>query len=104
MKTYSWEAFCAEERYSAINKIETLVNQYGAITDFHRFSDLSLSLTIEISPEKANILFDELSKDINISGKKPLLTEFTSDILLFISINFAEGKGDLKVEVPDVPG
>jgi hypothetical protein len=104
MKTYSWEIYCKKDRYEGISEIESLVNKYGAITDFHRFSDLSLSLTVDITPSNAHLLFDKLSKEMDIKGKKPLETESKTEGILYISINFALGHGDLKTEVPNVPG
>ena len=62
MDNIFWTAFSNDERHSAINKIQNMVSKYGAIVDVHFFSDISLSLTVEIEEFKIDKLYDELTK------------------------------------------
>lgn len=100
-----WAAFCSLERNEAINLIKSIADTYGFITDYKMYSDLSLMLQIELPVTKVSAMFealkahmtvemDESSDDLNTNG----------DTIVFLNVTLTQGHGDLRIEVPAVPG
>ena len=48
MENVFWIGYSNEERHSAISKIQSIISKYGDVVDFKIFSDISLSIKIEI--------------------------------------------------------
>ncbi len=68
MKNIFWTGFSDDERHIAINKIQNTVSKYGDIVDFHLFSDISLSMAIEI--EELKIENQELKDKLTLLEEK----------------------------------
>ncbi len=104
MKNIFWTGFSDDERHIAINKIQNTVSKYGDIVDFHLFSDISLSMAIEIEELKIDKLYEALSKVIGLEQAESLNSTSTKERKLYLNITFAKGTGNLKIEVPTIPG
>jgi hypothetical protein len=104
MENIFWKGYSNDERHSAINKIQSVVSKYGALVDFKLFSDISLSMTIEIEEFKIDKLHDELSKNIAIEKSEYLNSLSKNERTIYLNITFTRGTGNLKIEVPSVPG
>jgi hypothetical protein len=52
MKHIFWTGYSQGDRHEAIDSIKCIVSQYGDLVDFKFFSDISLSMTIEIEALK----------------------------------------------------
>ena len=104
MENIFWTGFSADERHSAINKIQSVVSKYGDIVDVHLFSDISLSMTIEIEEHVIDKLYDELSKIIGVQKPEYLNSISKKERTIYLNITFVKGTGSLKIEVPSVPG
>ncbi len=104
MENIFWTAFSDAERHSAINKIQSVISKYGDVVDVHLFSDISLSMTIEIEEFKIDELYGELTKIIGVQKPKYLNSISKKERTVYINITFAKGTGNLKIEVPSVPG
>ena len=104
MANIFWAGFSVDERHAAIDGIRSVVSRFGDIVDARLFSDLSLSLTIEIQELKMDGLYDELSKIIGLPEPKYQNSTSTKERTLYLNITFAKGTGNLKREVPAVPG
>ena len=100
MKNIFWTGFSHDERHHAISK----VSKYGDVVDFHIFSDISLSMTIEIEEFKIDNLYDDLTKIILVQKFEYLNSISKKEIIVYLNITFAKGTGNLKLEVPPVPG
>lgn len=103
----NWQAYSNKERIKIIESIkETISKSDGYIINFTLFSDLALSLNIEIEENKISDLHSELSKFIKISEPLPdnLNLNSSKEWWILMNISFSKGKGDLKVEIPNVPG
>ncbi len=104
MEHIFWTGFSNDERHAAITKIQQVVSTYGDIIDVHLFSDLSLSMTIEIEEFKVDKLYDELTREISMQKWESLNSISKKERTLYLSITFTKGKGNLKIDVPAVPG
>ena len=104
MENIFWTGFSDDERHSAINKIQNTISKYGDIVDFRLFSDISLSMVIEIKEFSIDKLHDELKKIIGVQEFKKLNSISTKERTIYLNISFSKGTGNLKIEVPAVPG
>ena len=107
MQKIIWELFSNTNRHEAIDAIKNIISDNdGCIMNFTSFSDLALGLSIEIEENKIQVLHKELSVLGNLSNLESDLINLESkkEWLIFMNISFGQGKGDLKNEIPDVPG
>jgi hypothetical protein len=104
MKTIFWTGYCNDERYGAINKIKSIISEYGALVDFKLFSDISLSIKIEIIELNIDNLYNALSQTMGIDKFEYLNSNSRKEIIVYLNITFNKGTGNLKIEVPSVPG
>ena len=103
----NWQAFSNQERNKAIEELKRIIfKNDGYIINFNLFSDLALSLTIEIEENKILELYKELVRVIKISESKPenIDNDSEKEWWVLINLSFSKGKGNLKVEIPSVPG
>ena len=104
MEHIFWTGFSNDERHAAITQIQQIVSTYGDIIDVHLFSDISLSMTIEIEEFKIDKLYDELTGEINMQKWESLTSNSKKERTVYLNITFAKGTGNHKIEVPAVPG
>ena len=107
LKKLNWQAYCGDDRNKAIELIKAAIsNSDGCIMNFNIFSDLGLSLSIEIEENRINDLFTSLNNFLKLSdfnaGK--INPKSRKEWLIFINISFSQGTGKLQIEVPSVPG
>lgn len=93
-----------DERHKAINEIQSLVSDYGDIIDFKFFSDIALSMVIEIKEFKIDKLYDDLCKKLGMTRFEYLNSKSEKERTIYLNITFNTGTGNLKIEVPSVPG
>jgi hypothetical protein len=70
------------------------------------FSDLALSLSIEIPEDAIVRLHNSLNKIVTIEpiDATILIGKSKKDWLVFMNVSFSKGTGELRIETPDVPG
>ena len=106
-KKLNWTCYTNQPRIEIIEEIKDVISlSDGYIVNFTMFSDLALSLSIEIPEDEIVKLHASLSEIITIS---PIDTEISfgnskKDWFVFMNISFSKGKGELMVKTPDVPG
>jgi hypothetical protein len=104
MNTDFWTAYSNDERHSAIDKIQSVVSKYGDIIEFKFFSDISITLIIEIIESKIGKLNDELRDIIAIDKYDHYNLTSQNERTIYLNITFTKGTGNLKIEVPSIPG
>ena len=103
----NWQLFSNQDRITAIEALKAIISKNdGYIVNFNLFSDLALSLTVEIEEQNISNLYSELETIISISESKPgnIDDDSKKDWWILMNVSFSKGKGNLKVEIPDVPG
>lgn len=95
--------FSSGERHSKINKIQGVVSKLGDVVDIHLFSDISLSMTIEIEEFKIDRLYNNLTKITGVQKREYLNSISKMERTIYLNITFAKGTGNLKIEIPSVP-
>ena len=104
MQTCFWQAVSNKSKIATLNSIDPIIGNFGFITDFKQFSDISISLQIEIIDTKLQALYCQLKDCINIEKPKESTIENDKEIILFLHISFKESTGDFRIETPAVPG
>jgi len=105
MKQLYWSAICRKNRTEALAEITEVVGRHATILNFQRFSDLSLGLALELEAGQIAGLKAELEQILLLEtpdGQMPGLHE--GAFLLMLNISFSQGNGELRLEVPAVPG
>jgi len=104
MENIFWTGYSDEERHTAIYKIQNVVSKYADIVDFKFFSDISVNLKIEIEELKIDKLYDELFHNLGIDKFDNLNSISKKERTIYLNVTFTKGTGNLKVDVPSVPG
>lgn len=103
----NWTLFSNKDRNEAINDLKDIITEnHGWIVTSNFFSDLAMNMTIEIQEKDIVCLHSELDKSMIVSALKidDIDEESDNEWWIFLNITFAQGKGDLKIEIPKVPG
>jgi hypothetical protein len=104
MKNIFWSGYSALGRYETISTVQKVVQPYGDITGFQPFSDLALTVTIELPERHTDALFAALGDVIGMDPAAPVTSVSDRERTVYLHINFACGTGNLRTETPDVPG
>lgn len=104
MENIFWTGYSNNERHASINTIENVVSKYGDIVDFKFFSDISLTMAIEIEEFKIDALYNELANTIRIDKFETLNAVSKKERKVYLNVTFTKGTGNLTIEVPNVPG
>ena len=106
-KRLIWQAYTSDDRHKIIDAVKHGISiNDGSIMNFNIFSDLALSLSVEIEENRILDLHRTLSGILGISDfdTESVQKESTKEWLVFINISFGGGKGELRTEKPAVPG
>lgn len=106
-KKFKWEAFSERNRNRVIEEVKKAIsNCDGYIINFNMFSDLAIHLSIEIAENQVAKLYASLANHIKISPEfqKDFASISSKECLISLNINFTLGTGNLKREIPAVPG
>ena len=103
----NWQAISSKERYAALEELKTTISQSGGyITNFKMFSDLALSLTIEIEEGRIPRLYTNLCKTLRIEEQldEDININSVKEWWILMHVSFSKGTGNLRIAVPAVPG
>ena len=104
MDNIFWTGYSNDERHSSMSTIKSIVAKYGDIVDFKLFSDISLSMVIEMEESNIDKLYNELADNIAIDTFEYLNSMSRKERTVYLNVTFTKGTGNLIVEVPAVPG
>ena len=99
-----WKAYCKEDRNRAINIITKIVNEFGSITDFNQFSDISINLRIELKENRIDNLYNALLSFMNFDEFEGCNSKSEIEVTINLNITFSSARGKLRQVVPFVPG
>jgi len=100
MTSIFWTAYSNHERHSIIDAIKRVVANYGDIVDFKLFSDISLTIVIEIEEFKIDNLYDELMNNLGMDKFEYLNSISKKERKVYLNITFTQGSGNLIIETP----
>ena len=81
--------YCKDERQKGINDIQNVVSKHGDIIDFKIFSDISLSMVIEIKEFKIDELYDDLRKKLGMNKFEYMNSTSQNERTIYLNITFA---------------
>lgn len=99
-----WEGYCKTERNKTILEIENTINSYGYISDFHMFSDVGICIKIVIEERLIYNLYSALKNYLTLNDFTDPGSESENECTVLLNITFIKGTGNMKIEVPAVPG
>ena len=106
------------DRHETITRAERAIQECGFVTDFHMFSNQSISLNFELAVGKVGTLYG-LLQDTGLKfseESRRLLENFqrgmeqlnaearASEVTGTLQITFFHEEPDLRIEVPPIPG
>ncbi|NNE99418.1 MAG: hypothetical protein HKN25_10405 [Pyrinomonadaceae bacterium] len=104
MDRYFFSAYYDGERLTGIDRIKEEIGGFGFIIDFKMFSDVSMSVSIEIEERKISRLFFALSSIMKIDDFESLNSSSNKECLVLLNVTFNKGTGDKRIKAPAVPG
>ena len=104
MKNLFWTGYSNSNRIQAIIETQKIVNNFGYIIDFKQYSDISITLQIEIEENKIEQLHLSLLNYLSLDDCEIPLNKSFSERIIFLNITFSKSTGDLRIKVPAVPG
>lgn len=104
MSSIFWTGYSSGDRHHIITRARETVANYGDIVDFKLFSDISIVITIEIPERNIDVLYNELKAYMLLDEYGVLNPKSDKERVIYLNITFTRATGDLKVEVPSVPG
>ncbi len=104
MEKFNVSGICSANRHTALSIIGQTVSRYGCIVDFKMFSDFSTGFVVEIEKHRIGQLHAELKKVMQMETFDAPESASAEPCILLLNVTFIHGKGDLRNEVPDVPG
>lgn len=99
-----WSGVSGNPRFETIQDLENCINSYGFIDDFKEFSDLDLGLHIEVETKKYLFLLEHIKEVIHLDEPSELPDTSKDNQSIMLHVSFLAGTGDLKIEVPGIPG
>jgi len=102
LKQY-WTCICPGDRTAAISAINLIAARFGTIIQFQRYSDLELSLLMETVSGSVHQLFEALQEHMHTEGYSWQDEQGPAAVYIFLRVTFASGRGDLAIEVPNLP-
>jgi hypothetical protein len=104
MHTIFWTGFSNKTRIAAMGEIETVIRKYGFITDSKLFSDVSVSLKIEVNERRIDELHNALNELLTLNDIDKLNSLSDAERVIFLNITFLKATGYLRIEAPAIPG
>lgn len=104
MKQFFWTGISSKDRLVAIDEVTNLINGYGVLLNHQLFSDISISLVIEVEAKCIQPLWTALSEIMSVESKENTAAMSGKDCTIYLNITFTQGKGDLIRDVPSIPG
>ena len=104
MTNLFWTGYSAQDRYATISLLQAAVAPFGDIIGFQPFSDLALTVTIELPERNIDALYEALSSVAGMDPAPSTASVSGRERTIYFHINFARGTGNLQTETPAVPG
>lgn len=109
MRDFQIRAFARGDRHQAIEAAkEAVLRRRGDILDFTPFSNLALSMVLELRGDGVVALVDALAAlewTVELRPSREALSGRAGEVLGgTLHLTFPEGDGELRIRVPDVPG
>lgn len=99
-----WNAYTHHERILATNDIEEIIHEFGFITEVNPFSDIAIKFTIELPKKNIMPLYQKLKNYLTIDAFESEYSDSSEEQDIYLNVTFTAGSGNLRNEIPAVPG
>lgn len=99
-----WTGYSNGERHEIILQVKQTVAAYGDLVDFKLFSDIAIGLTIEIKERTVSALYHRLKAHLLLDDYNDAPSASDKERVIYLNITFTRSTGDLRIEMPSVPG
>jgi hypothetical protein len=99
-----WKAYARRDRRETIENIRMAVSLYGSIVDAKPFSDISLTLVIEVEERRIEELYQALESQLVLDAYGLSGMDSEREVVVYLNVNFPLATGDLRHETPAFPG
>lgn len=99
-----WKGYTHIERHQAIYELTNIIDGLGFITDSHMFSDLEIALRLQVQADRVKRLYYALCRYMTMDNEILRITPGKQDITINLNVTFTGASGNLRIEVPAVPG
>lgn len=99
MDRYYWTGYSSKDKWQMIHEIEGKISPYGFIVDFKEFSDISISLIIELEQQKIAPLYQDLKGLLRLEEFDIPTTGSSKECVVLMHISFTYGSGRVRKEV-----
>ena len=100
MERFYWTGYCNKNRFQALPEIEKIIGSFGYILDFKEFSDISISMIVEVEQQKIAAFYESLQTYLKLNHVDFPTTASTDDCVVLLHISFTSGSGTVRKEVP----
>lgn len=107
MKKLNWQAVSNSDRNQVIEEVKNVISySAGCIMNFNMYSDLAMSLSIEIEEDGIADLHQALSNVVSLSELDLAVINPNSrkEWMILMNLSFASGTGEVTYDIPEVPG
>lgn len=99
-----WSGYCSKNRMEAVGEIEKIIADYGFLIDFTRFSDMAMSLIVELEERNIDAFYEKLKSYLSLNEFALLNSQSKKERHILIHVSFTKSTGDLEIEIPQIPG
>jgi hypothetical protein len=106
-KKLNWQGYTNDNRNLIIDRVKTVINKSEAyIVNFTSYSDLALSLSLEVEEKSIRPLYHSMTEILTLSDQNfdALDQNANKEWLVLMNISFGSGTGNMKSDIPNVPG
>lgn len=107
LKKFNLNGISRRDRHLTIDLIQLEIErQEGILLQHQMFSDLQISMLVEIRESKIMDFHNAIKEFLTLSKLSPetVDTDVKKECILFLNVSFSKGRGDLNIEIPHVPG
>ncbi len=104
MRKVYWTAYARGDHYRATQRVLDRTSAWGVLSQVNRYSDLMVSVVVEIMDERLGQLLAALEEVVEVEQVEDQVVGPDHPCLLYLNVRMQDGTGDLSIETPAVPG
>lgn len=86
MIRHFWNIISNKNKHEVLSEIEKMVNNFGFIIDYKKFSDNDFCIIAEIDNKKVEVFFNKLSENYKTEKYNTIFLNIPEDDELFLNI------------------
>ncbi len=104
MRKVYWTAYARGDHYLATQQVLDRISAWGILAQVNRYSDLMVSAVVEVAEERLGPLLAALEEIVAVEQVEDQVVGPDHPCMVYLNVRMQDGKGDLSIETPAVPG